>query len=220
MRTAFTKKVTACWILRVLARFTFIEEEPSPSLPRNGIYVYDGCRSEGGLQHTIAAVYISRMCPRFVLFESAQSLPVSYQKHKIEIYVWNFKENINWGCLRTRCCWEYLDAGDSNGRLARVIRSRRLRLTGYVGHGRGNQKGKDYLGDLSVDGKIIWKWILKKYGWGMWTRFMWLGIRFSGGLLWTRYWTFRSLSTGNFMTGWATIGFWKSTLLIGINGDN
>jgi hypothetical protein len=39
------------------------------------------------------------------------------------------------------------------------------------------------LGDLGVDEKIILKWILKKYGWGIWTGFIWLGIGFIGGLL-------------------------------------
>jgi len=37
-----------------------------------------------------------------------------------------------------------------------------------------NQKGKDHLGDLSVDGRMIIKQILKKWDVRLWTRFKWL----------------------------------------------
>jgi hypothetical protein len=41
-----------------------------------------------------------------------------------------------------------------------------------------------------VYGRIIWKWILTKYIVWVWTGFIWLRIGSSGGLLWTRQWTF------------------------------
>jgi hypothetical protein len=41
------------------------------------------------------------------------------------------------------------------------------------------------LEDLGIDGWIILKWILGKYGWWMWTRFMWLRMVADGRLLCT-----------------------------------
>jgi len=45
-------------------------------------------------------------------------------------------------------------------------------------------KVRDYLGDLVIDGRT------KKKDVRMWTRFNWLMIGASGGLFWTRKWTF------------------------------
>jgi hypothetical protein len=41
-----------------------------------------------------------------------------------------------------------------------------------------NLNGKDHLGDLGIYGKIIIKWILRKYGVRVWTGFMWLSGSF------------------------------------------
>jgi hypothetical protein len=46
-----------------------------------------------------------------------------------------------------------------------------------------NLKGRVRLKDLGVDGKIILKCILGEYGGNVWTGFIWLWIRTSGGLL-------------------------------------
>jgi hypothetical protein len=46
-----------------------------------------------------------------------------------------------------------------------------------------NLKGRDHLENIDVDGRVILKWILKKYGGRVYTRFIWLGIGTSGGLL-------------------------------------
>jgi hypothetical protein len=42
-------------------------------------------------------------------------------------------------------------------------------------------KENDHLG--GVDGKIILKWVLRKYGMRLWSGFMWLRTRSNGGLL-------------------------------------
>jgi hypothetical protein len=44
-------------------------------------------------------------------------------------------------------------------------------------------ESKSFLVDLSVDGRIILKCIVKKYGVKMWTGFIWIRIKSSGGLL-------------------------------------
>jgi len=52
-----------------------------------------------------------------------------------------------------------------------------------LGHSRNNQPLQHV---LSVDVKIILEWILGKQGGKFWTCCIWLRIRASGGLLWTR----------------------------------
>jgi hypothetical protein len=46
--------------------------------------------------------------------------------------------------------------------------------------------GRDLLGDLGKDWRIILKWILGKYDVRIWTGFCWLRIGFSGGIILTR----------------------------------
>jgi hypothetical protein len=45
---------------------------------------------------------------------------------------------------------------------------------------------RDHLGDLDVDRRIILEWILEKFIGKVWTGFIWLRIRTSGGLLRTQ----------------------------------
>jgi hypothetical protein len=47
----------------------------------------------------------------------------------------------------------------------------------------GDLTERDHLEDLRVDGRIILKWIFKKWDVEAWTRLMWLGIGTGGGLL-------------------------------------
>jgi hypothetical protein len=49
-----------------------------------------------------------------------------------------------------------------------------------------NIKGKQHLGDVGVDEKIILEWNLGKYGEKVWTGRTWLRIGTSGGPLETR----------------------------------
>jgi hypothetical protein len=70
-----------------------------------------------------------------------------------------------------------------------LIKSRRTRLVEYVGHTEihtkflsGNLMGRDHLGDLSIVGRIILKWILGKQYDDL-DGFIWLRIGTSRWLL-------------------------------------
>ena len=74
-----------------------------------------------------------------------------------------------------------------------MIKSRRLRWAGHVARmGEktgvyrvvvGNLRERDHLGDPYVDGRIILKWIFRKWDLGVWTRSNWLRIGTGGGQL-------------------------------------
>jgi hypothetical protein len=46
-----------------------------------------------------------------------------------------------------------------------------------------NLKGRDHLGDLGVDERIILEWVLKNWVMRMWTEFIWLRTEARGRLL-------------------------------------
>jgi hypothetical protein len=50
------------------------------------------------------------------------------------------------------------------------------------------------------------------------TGFSWLKIRSSGGLVWTRWWTFGlHKKAGYFLTSWVTVGFSNNILHHGVS---
>ena len=54
----------------------------------------------------------------------------------------------------------------------------------------GNLRERDHLGDQDVDGRIILRWIFRKWEGVVGTRWGWLRIGTGGGGLWVRQWTF------------------------------
>jgi len=77
--------------------------------------------------------------------------------------------------------------------IIRVIKSRRMRWAGhvasmgreeaYTGFWLGNVRERDHLGDPGVDGRIILKWIFRKWDVRVWTGSSWLRIGTGGGHL-------------------------------------
>ena len=47
----------------------------------------------------------------------------------------------------------------------------------------GNLRGRDHLGDADVDGRIILKWLFRKWGVGVWNGSSWLRIGTGSGFL-------------------------------------
>jgi hypothetical protein len=77
--------------------------------------------------------------------------------------------------------------------IVRVIKSRRMRWAGHVALWRkgevltmcwwGNQREGDYWGDLDVGGRIILRWIFRKWEGVVGTGWSWLRIGTGGGRL-------------------------------------
>jgi len=76
----------------------------------------------------------------------------------------------------------------------RVIKSRRMRWAGHVanmgegemcvqGFGGGNLRERDHLGDPGIDGRIILRWLFRKWDVGTWTGSIWLRIGTGNGHL-------------------------------------
>jgi hypothetical protein len=53
----------------------------------------------------------------------------------------------------------------------------------YTGFWWGNLREIDNLGDLGVDGWVIFRWVFSKQGVGVWTAWNWLKIGTGGGHL-------------------------------------
>jgi len=53
----------------------------------------------------------------------------------------------------------------------------------YTGFWWGNLRVRDHLGDPGVDGRIILRWIYRKWDVGLWTGSIWLRIGTGGGKL-------------------------------------
>jgi len=67
--------------------------------------------------------------------------------------------------------------GKACGTYGRLVRCTQGFLVG------GDLRESDHLEDLSVDGRIILKWIIKKWYGEVWTGLIWVGIGTGGGHL-------------------------------------
>jgi hypothetical protein len=74
--------------------------------------------------------------------------------------------------------------------IVRVVKSRRMRWAGHVarmgvctGFWWGNLRERDHWGDPDVDGRIILRWILRKWERVVGTGWSWIGIGTGGGHL-------------------------------------
>ena len=57
------------------------------------------------------------------------------------------------------------------------------RREAYTGVWWGNLRERDRLGDPGVDGRLILRWIFRKWDVGLWTEWSWLRIG-TGGVRW------------------------------------
>ena len=107
-------------------------------------------------------------------------------------------ENWVWSRGRRRREWRELHNEERNDlfsslNIVRVIKSRRMRWSGHVasmGERRGiyrvlvgKPEGKNHLVDPGVDGRIILRWIFRKWDVRIWTGLIWLRIGIVGGHL-------------------------------------
>jgi hypothetical protein len=53
----------------------------------------------------------------------------------------------------------------------------------YAGFWCGNLRERDHLGDPGVDGRIILRWVFRKWDVGLWTASSWLRVGTGGGHL-------------------------------------
>ena len=60
----------------------------------------------------------------------------------------------------------------------------------YTGFWWGNLRERDHLEDPGADGRIILRWIFRKWDVGAWTSSSWLRTAAGGGHVWMLWWTF------------------------------
>ena len=69
----------------------------------------------------------------------------------------------------------------------------------YTGFSWGKQRKRDHLEDPGVDGRIILRWIFRKWDVWTWTVLIWLGMGRGGGNLLIRNGTSGSIKYGEFV---------------------
>ena len=137
---------------------------------------------------------------------------------------WHWGKNVGWGCLRIGCWrrvfgpkrdevtgkWRKLHNEElsdlySLPNFVRVAKSRRMRWAGHVARmGQGREvymvlRERDHWGDPAADGRIILRWVFRKWEGVVGTGWSWFRIGTGGGHLWVRWWTFGFQKCGEFL---------------------
>jgi hypothetical protein len=81
----------------------------------------------------------------------------------------------------------------------------------------GKLRRKDHLGDPGIDGRIILRWICKKWDVGVLTGWNWLRIGTGGECCECSDKLSGSINVGNFLTGCKLGSFSRRTLLHGVS---
>ena len=137
----------------------------------------------------------------------------------VKLGSWQWGRNAGWGCLRIGYRGEYLglrgmrQEGSGENYIMRnwmICISHPILCEWYkqeerdgrgmwrvwwrgeacTGFWWGNLTEGDHLGDPGADGRIILRWIFRKWDVGVWTESSWLRKATGGGNLWMREWTF------------------------------
>jgi hypothetical protein len=106
-----------------------------------------------------------------------------------------FAEFVTIACILHRILLGWLNQGGWGGRNMWHAWGRWEVFTGFW---LGGPKARDHCEDLGVDGRITLSWTLGRKESMVRTGFSWLRIASSGGLVWTRWWTFGFHKKGYF----------------------
>jgi len=92
------------------------------------------------------------------------------------------------------------------------------REEGCTGFWWGSLRERDDMGDPDVDGRIILRWIFRKWEGVLGTGWSWLRIGTGGGHLWVRWWTFgfRKMRGISWLAA-EPVSFSRRTLLHGVS---
>ena len=81
------------------------------------------------------------------------------------------------------------------------------RVCSRYGERRGVYRERDHLAEPGVDGRIILRWIIRKWDMGVWMGLRWFRIVTGGGSCVCSNELLGSIKCGNFLTSWEAVSF-------------